>query len=79
MKGMMERRSMPPWIRWVSRYPLVPILVVILLLPALTATVAGGASWCVLQGENPDTRRSDDCTTIVLIVDGMMKSRSGAT
>ena len=70
---------MPPWIRWVSRYPLVPILLVILLLPALTVTIAGGASWCVLKGESSGDRRSDDCTTIVLIVDGMMKSRSGAT
>ena len=79
MKGMMERRSMPHWIRWVSRYPLVPILVVIFMLSALTVTIAGGASWCVLKGESSDDRRSDDCTTIVLIVDGMMKSRSGAT
>ena len=79
MKGMMQRRPMPPGIRWVSRYALLPILVVMLLLPALAGTVAAGASCRILKGESSDDRRSDDCTTIILIVDGMMKSRSGAT
>jgi hypothetical protein len=45
------------------------ILAAILFLLPFSQDIAGDAA----------VDRIDDCTTIVIIVDGMMKSRSGAT
>jgi hypothetical protein len=55
------------------------ILTAILFLLPFNGAVEGQTSHRCLPQESVAERQSDDCTTIVMIVDGMMKSRSGAT
>ncbi len=63
------KQSIPDSIRPAPRHCLALILAAILFLLPFSQDIAGDAA----------EDRIDDCTTIVIIVDGMMKSLSGAT
>lgn len=63
---------------WHSRASMLAAFVVLFLL-SFGGSIEARTARCVLAKGDAANSRSDDCTTIVMIVDGMMKSRSGAT